>query len=250
MKNILSLCFSFALLCCFSVTAVHAAAPQYRFGPQNNNDFYRSTCYETIHGSEYNYGGPNVVDFYDVTKLPGLVTLTPQTAPSIGTDVRVDPDAYDVSGQFAPSFNTFTTPVSTPFTPASQLRRQDGSIGTLTIPTLGIHMNVFQGATEESMARGLGHFSDTSGWNGNVGLSGHNRGSAFNIGSIRNLRNGDVIAYTTSLGTRHYAVTFVGTISSTNWSYLAASVDNRITIITCVNDRPDLRIVVQAREIV
>ena len=124
--------------------------------------------------------------------------------------------------------------------------RKDGSIGTLKIPTLDINMKVWEGETNASMAKGLGHYSSTSGWDGNIGVCGHNRGAKYTIGDIKDLEIGDTITYTTVYGTRTYKVVFVGTISSTDWSYLQATADNRITLTTCLANRPNFRVCVQA----
>ena len=76
----------------------------------------------------------------------------------------------------------------------------------------------------------------------------HNRGSAYSIGTIKDLEIGDTITYTTVYGTRTYAVSYVGTISSTDWSRLQATADNRLTITTCLANQPSKRVVVQAVE--
>jgi len=149
----------------------------------------------------------------------------------------------------SPSDFTSTISWETAFTPASDLIRSDGSIGTLIIPSLSINMKAYEGTASSSMAKGVGHFTETSGWLGNVGLCGHNRNSRYVIGSIKNLKIGEIIDYSTVLGTRRYTVTFVGTISATDWSYLAPTPDNRITLITCLSNQPTLRVCVQAIEI-
>ena len=97
--------------------------------------------------------------------------------------------------------------------------------------------------------KGVGHFTSTSAWNGNIGLCGHNRGSNYNIGSIKDLDIGDTIRYETSLGTRTYAVSSVEIIDWTDWSYLNGTTDNRITIITCLADQPTKRVCVQGVEV-
>lgn len=144
-----------------------------------------------------------------------------------------------------------TTPAWKPnaFTSAADLVRTDGSLGTIKISSLGISMKVYEGETNGSMAKGLGHYSATSAWDGNIAVCGHNRGAKYVIGSIRNLEPGATITYTTKLGTRTYVVTTVAVISSTDWSYLGATSDNRITITTCLADQPEKRICVQAVEV-
>lgn len=79
---------------------------------------------------------------------------------------------------------------------------------------LDINMKVWEGETNASMKKGLGHYSSTSAWDGNVGVCGHNRGAKYTIGSIKNLKKGDTITYNTVNGTRTYAVETVTTISN------------------------------------
>ena len=128
------------------------------------------------------------------------------------------------------------------------MTRKDGSIGTLAIPSLGIQMRVWEGETNQSMAKGLGHYRSTSGWDGNVGICGHNRGAKYVIGTIKDLKVGDVITYTTVYGTRTYQVSSVNTILNTDWSYLRATADNRVTLTTCLANHPEYRVCVQAIE--
>lgn len=141
-----------------------------------------------------------------------------------------------------------TMPATPAFTSVSGMVRSDGSIGTLSIPKLGINVKVWEGETATSMAKGLGHYSSTSGWDGNIGVCGHNRGARYSIGAIKNLSAGDLITYTTAYGTRTYQITMVKVISYTDWSYLQSTADNRITLTTCVNNQPPQRICVQAVE--
>ena len=135
------------------------------------------------------------------------------------------------------------------YTSVDGMERKDGSIGTLKIPSLNINMKVWEGETNTSMAKGLGHYSSTSGWDGNIGVCGHNRGAKYTIGSIKDLEIGDTITYTTIYGTRTYEVVLVKTISNSDWSYLQATADNRITLTTCLANQPEKRICVQAVQI-
>ena len=129
------------------------------------------------------------------------------------------------------------------------MERPDGSLGTLKIPKLDISMKVWQGETDSSMSKGLGHYVSTSAWDGNIGVCGHNRGARYTIGSIKELEVGDTVTYNTIYGTRTYAVSIVKIISSSDWSYLQATADNRITITTCLADHPESRVLVQAIEV-
>ena len=110
-------------------------------------------------------------------------------------------------------------------------------------------MKVWQGETDSSMSKGLGHYVSTSAWDGNIGVCGHNRGARYTTGSIKELEVGDTVTYNTIYGTRTYAVSIVKIISSSDWSYLQATADNRITITTCLADHPESRVLVQAIEV-
>ena len=137
-----------------------------------------------------------------------------------------------------------------PITDVSEVRdSSDGSIGTLRIPEIDLKVTAYDGDTYEAMKKGVGHIASTSAWDGNIGLVGHNRGSNDYFRKLKNLELGDEITYKTKLGTREYEVTFIGRISETDWSRLQYTDDNRITLITCVEDVPDKRLCVQAVEV-
>ena len=59
-RKLLSLALIAAAVCSLSVSA-HAA--DYSFTTEAPADYYGSTSYEDVYGSQYNYGGPNVVDY-------------------------------------------------------------------------------------------------------------------------------------------------------------------------------------------
>ena len=69
------------------------------------------------------------------------------------------------------------------------------------------------------------------------------------FGRIKELQTGDEIIYKTKDGTKKYAVTLSIIIKDTDWSYLEETNDNRITLITCVENEPTYRRCVQAKEI-
>lgn len=244
-------------------TTICASAADYSFSTEVPADYYGGTSYEEVYGSRYNYGGPNVVDFQKdaipygspSTTQIGLMEKIPLSG--LQADVLTVGGAYGIGGgselyQIPSAISTI--PVVLPvqkqpvYTSVDGMERKDASIGTVTIPSLNISMKVWEGETTTSMAKGLGHYASTSGWDGNVGVCGHNRGSRYVIGSIKDLKAGDIITYITVYGTRTYRVSFVGTISNTDWSYLQATTDNRITLTTCLANHPESRVCVQAVE--
>ena len=233
--------------------SVGTFAADYSFETGAGTEYYPATSYADTYGAAYNYGGPNPVD-YQIPELPYGVSSTTQIGimekgylPGLQQNAGAS-----ISGGFydLPSGSISSVKPSVPaYTSVDGMERRDGSIGTLKIPSLNINMKVWEGETNTSMAKGLGHYSSTSGWDGNVGICGHNRGAKYNIGSIRNLEIGDTITYSTVYGTQTYAVILVKTISDSDWSYLQATADNRITITTCLANQPSKRVCVQAVEV-
>jgi len=125
----------------------------------------------------------------------------------------------------------------------------DGSVGTLSIPRLNLTVKVYEGETMENMRIGVGRFEFTSAWDGNVGIAGHNRGVPDAIGGIKNFVNGDRIIYTTRYGVRTYEMFNKQQIADTDYSLLGWSDTNILTLITCVENVPSMRLAVQFREI-
>ena len=127
---------------------------------------------------------------------------------------------------------------------------KNGYLGTLEIPAIGLKANIVEGTDAAALKRGVGHFEDSSIWDGNVGLAAHNRGSNSYFGKIHTLELGDHITLTTKLGTRTYEVTSVSKVSETDRSALAASQSTVITLYTCVQNESDFRWCVTGQEIV
>lgn len=125
----------------------------------------------------------------------------------------------------------------------------DGSIGTLYISKLNKTIKVYEGESLENMKKGIGHFESTSAWDGNCAFAGHNRGAAAYFSFVKDLAVGDTITYTTKYGTRTYKVYNKVKIDETDYSGLGWSVDNIISMITCVENEPAYRWLVQASEV-
>ncbi len=120
---------------------------------------------------------------------------------------------------------------------------------TLEIPKINLKANINFGTTEKVMDEFIGHFDTTELWEGNVGLAAHNRGYPVNyFGRIKELQIGDEIKYTTVYGTKTYKVAISTIIKDTDWSYLQETKENRITLITCVENEPSYRRCIQGVE--
>lgn len=123
----------------------------------------------------------------------------------------------------------------------SDLYYANGSLGTLKIPAIGLTVKVYEGTGSSTLAKGAGHFEDTSIWAGNVCIAGHNRGVRNDFGKLHALEIGDAITWTTKLGSRTYEVTSVFKVKETDTSGTAPTSDNRLTLYTCVRNQRDYR---------
>ncbi len=125
----------------------------------------------------------------------------------------------------------------------------DGAIGHISIPSVGISEYIYEDTSTASMRKGVAHFDETPGWEGNVGLAGHNRGSYETFGGLKNISLGSVVNYTTAYGTKQYKVVYIGTCSTTDTSGLLQDGSNKITMYTCVENNPSLKRIVVAVEV-
>ena len=66
---------------------------------------------------------------------------------------------------------------------------------------------------------------------------------------MKKLEKGDKIIYSTKYGIKEYKVILNKIIKQTDWSYIKNTKDNRITLITCVENMYEYRRCIQAIEI-
>ncbi len=85
---------------------------------------------------------------------------------------------------------------------------------------------------------------------GNVCLAAHNRGYDVNYFSkLKDLKVGDNIYYTIDGTQKKYEISEILVIYETDWKMLENTKDNRITLITCIENREEYRLCVQGIEI-
>jgi len=226
----------------------------YNFGGSNSGNFAKPTSVEP----EIIIGGP-ADENSNINRSKDSATIPPSFGSHASNISNVGSSSGNVEYQPISSVNSDIPPLtdvsyssysSNRFTASDGMFYTDGSIGTLSIPKLNVNnIKVYEEESLENMRRGVGHFSFTSCWDGNVGFAAHNRGTIGYFGRIHTLGNGDKITYTTKLGTRTYEVFYVGQINETDFSRLGRVSENIVTLITCVNDIPELRWCVQAREV-
>ena len=177
----------------------------------------------------------------------GAVVTPPDTSGAASPGQTVQDGSANISQSFVQSGVTYTTA----FTEVTgDLYYSGGYLATLKIPSLKVNVKVYEGTSSSVLAKGAGHFEDTSIWSGNICVAGHNRGANCCFGDIQKLNVGDKITLTTKLGTKIYAVESVSKISETDQSGLTATSRNQITLYTCVRDQSAYRWCVVATEIV
>lgn len=112
-----------------------------------------------------------------------------------------------------------------------------------------IHLDapIIEGTESEILRRGVGHFESSSTWNGNIALAAHNRGYKYNyFAEIKKLELGDIITYQTEYGERKYEVVRNEIIKETDLSCIQNTRENKITLITCEENKREYRRCIQA----
>lgn len=124
---------------------------------------------------------------------------------------------------------------------------EEDLIGSLKIEKINLNGTVKEGSTNEILRDYIGHIEETAKYDGNVGLAAHNRGNKYSyFARLNELEPGDEIVYTTKYGERKYVVDTKKEILETDWSKLEGTIDNRLTLITCIKNKVNQRLCVQA----
>ena len=127
---------------------------------------------------------------------------------------------------------------------------EDKSIWQLEIPKINLIARISEGTNKKTLDEYVGHFEETSKYNGNIVLAAHNRGYKVNyFEKLKELEIGDEVIYTYNGNRRIYVINYKTIIKDTDWENLKNTEENRITLITCVENEPEYRRCVQAIEI-
>lgn len=123
-------------------------------------------------------------------------------------------------------------------------------IWQIEIPKINLIAPIAEGTSQEVMLEYVGHFENTEILNGNIGLAAHNRGYPINyFARIKELEIGDKIIYKIKNDTKEYSINLSTIIEDTDWSYLQETNENKITLITCVENEPSKRRCIQGIEV-
>lgn len=117
-------------------------------------------------------------------------------------------------------------------------------IGVIEIESINYKGLIYESTNMDILDKGIGHFESSPLFEGNVCLAGHNY---YNIWSkLHTLKKGDLIKYTSVLGSKTYSVFNIKQIDDTDTSVLDDTIDDMITLITCIKNTPNRRLCVQA----
>lgn len=121
------------------------------------------------------------------------------------------------------------------------------SLWQLEIPRINLVAPIAEGTSTNIMNEFVGHFEETPKDNGNIGLAAHNRGYKVNyFQDLKLLQKGDLIIYTYNGSITKYGVNEIGIIKDTDWSKLEDDKQDKLTLITCLEDKPEYRRYIQA----
>ena len=119
----------------------------------------------------------------------------------------------------------------------------------IEIKSISLSAPIAEGTSSEVMNKYVGHFENTSKKKGNIGLAAHNRGYPVNyFENLKKLKLDDEIIYTYNNFKKVYIVDKIEIIKDTDWSMLKNTDDNKITLITCVENEPNFRRCIQGIE--
>lgn len=115
-------------------------------------------------------------------------------------------------------------------------------IWTIEIPEIGLAATIEEGTSKDIMDKYVGHFEETNTEYGNIGLAAHNRGYKVNyFQNLKKLKIGSEVIYRHNNFKMTYSIKTIKIIENTNWDFLQETDDNRITLITCVENKPQYR---------
>ena len=119
----------------------------------------------------------------------------------------------------------------------------------IEIKSISLKAPIEETTEADVLSRAVGHFEETSLQEGNIGLAAHNRGYEVNyFENLKSVKIGDEIIYKYNDFKMIYEIDTIEIIEDTDWSYLEKTDDNKITLITCVENEPNFRRCVQATQ--
>lgn len=124
--------------------------------------------------------------------------------------------------------------------------KQEKMIWKIEIPKINLNAEIKDGVDQENLNKYVGHFTESGYISGNICLAGHNRGYKVNyFQNLKDLEIGDKIIYQYKNIKLVYIVKVIKIIKDTDIDVINQSKENKITLITCVENKPELRRCIQ-----
>lgn len=115
-------------------------------------------------------------------------------------------------------------------------------IWKIEIPKINLTATINDGIDDITLNKYVGHFPQSGYISGNVCLAAHNRGYDVNyFEKIKELQKGDKIIYRFNDLKLTYKVDTIKVIKDTDIDVIENTRNNQITLITCVENEPELR---------
>lgn len=122
----------------------------------------------------------------------------------------------------------------------------ENSNWSIYFPKTNENYNIYETVSKEVLNKGIGHFSETEKLKGNIALAGHNRGYKVNsFSQLKDIKEGEEIYYKYRKEIFKYIVSTKEKISEYDYSKVERTGDF-LTLITCVENKPELRLCVTA----
>lgn len=120
----------------------------------------------------------------------------------------------------------------------------------IEISTISLKAPITEGTTKEILDNYVGHFEESPSKKGNVCLAAHNRGYKNNyFENLKKLKIGDEIFYKNNEYEEKYVVSKHEIIKDTDWVNLENTEEDKITLITCVENEPNYRRCIQGEKL-
>ena len=128
----------------------------------------------------------------------------------------------------------------------NEIQKQEKYDWALQIPKIDLYAQISEGTDEKTLNKYIGHFEESKKISGNVCLAAHNRGYPVNyFERLKELKVGDEIFYFVNEEKYKYIIDEIIVIYETDWTVIENTEDDRITLITCIENRDAYRLCVR-----
>lgn len=128
----------------------------------------------------------------------------------------------------------------------NEIQKQKKYDWALQIPKIDLYAQISEGTDEKTLNQYIGHFEESKKISGNICLAAHNRGYPVNyFERLKELKVGDEIFYFVNEEKYKYIIDEIIVIYETDWTVIENTEDDRITLITCIENRDAYRLCVR-----